>query len=81
MVFFRQTVALDLHRSHTGFGEFIAWHGMDARAMSPDETLEALCEAWNMEWEDFADELSSWLEEETEERPAVVWSEAQVSEE
>ena len=81
MVFSRQTSILDLHRSHDEFGGFLQWHGMDLLSMSPEKTLEELCETWDMEWEDFEGELYVWLEEETEERPAVAWSEAQDQEE
>ena len=61
--------------SHDGFSEFLRWQGVDAPPLDPDETLEELCETWDMEWEDFEGELSQWLKEETEERPLPEWNE------
>ncbi|MFT5683765.1 MAG: hypothetical protein ACI8RZ_004697 [Myxococcota bacterium] len=75
MAISRQTSVQDLLTEHTGFAEFLEWQGVDSLPIDPDETLEELCETWNMEWEDFEGELSVWLEEEVEERPVLDWNE------
>ena len=75
MVVSRQTSVQKMMISHDGFSEFLRWQGVDESPLDPEETLEELCEAWGMEWEDFEGELELWLEDESEERPMPEWNE------
>ncbi len=74
MVISRQTSVQDLLALHEGFAEFLAWQASDALPLDPDETLGELCETWDMDWEDFEEELATWLEE-SEERTLPEWHE------
>ena len=75
MVISRQTSVHHLLDTHDGFSNFLQWQGVDEVPIDPEETLEELCETWDMEWEDFEGELELWLEEESEERPLPEWNE------
>lgn len=75
MAFSRQTSVQQMLTWHTGFADFLRWQGVDELPLDSEENLEDLCEAWDMDWEDFEGELERWLGEESEERPMVEWNE------
>lgn len=64
-----------LIEEHPGAVDYLTWRGIELEgAWGLDETLGALCEQWEIEWDELEGELDEWLREEEEVR-LVEWNE------
>ena len=57
--------------------DYLDWRGLEVDdAWDQDEPLSALCERWDIEWEELHEELLAWLEHTDEsERELPEWHE------
>lgn len=65
----------ELLDEHPDAAEYLSWRGVDLEGgWALDETLGALCDQWELEWDELEAELEEWLREE-EAITLVEWNE------
>jgi len=75
MTFSEETPLAALLETHPDLSAYLEWRGVDVEDdWELSETLGAVCEQWDLDWEELLEELSVWLREEDEPR-LVEWNE------